>query len=49
MDVTRPSIVDLIGFRIDFNYCCNFDFNGMQTSCDGSSDGEITILASRNS
>ena len=43
-----PSIVDLIEPTVLVlnSAAVTSNFNGMQTSCDGSSDGEITILAS---
>ena len=46
--ITGPSIVDLIEPTILVlnSAAVTSNFNGMQTSCDGSSDGEITILAS---
>ena len=48
MDVLQTLIVDLIEPTILVlnSAAVTSNFNGMQTSCDGSSDGEITILAS---
>ncbi len=40
VDVVEPTVLVLNSAAVTSN------FNGMQTSCDGSSDGEITILAS---
>ncbi len=40
VDLIEPSVLVLNSAAVTSN------FNGMQTSCDGSSDGEITILAS---
>ena len=46
--IAGPSIVDLIEPTVLVlnSAAVTSNFNGMQTSCDGSSDGEITILAS---
>ena len=46
--IAGPSIVDLIepAVLVLNSASVTSNFNGMQTSCDGSSDGEITILAS---
>ena len=46
--IAGPSIVDLIepAVLVLNSATVTSNFNGMQTSCDGSSDGEITILAS---
>ena len=46
--IAGPSIVDLIepAVLVLNSAAVTSNFNGMQTSCDGSSDGEITILAS---
>ena len=46
--IAGPSIVDIIEptVLVINSAAVTSNFNGMQTSCDGSSDGEITILAS---
>ena len=46
--IAGPSVVDLIEptVLVLSSAAVTSNFNGMQTSCDGSSDGEITILAS---
>ena len=46
--IAGPSIVDLIepAVLVLNSAAVTSNFNGMQTSCDGSSDGQITILAS---